>query len=168
MAMAESDVVILQGNVIVACFIMSQRQTEFVTLALSKWTRSRIVAKFRVSYARSCKAPKSRRRQKKHKYWEPLSLLNLALHISKCHAVDPSLTRQTTAFPSTPQKCNISDISFRIWSTETTPTKPVKPETDIQHLQDILIANILRALYGNLHVKAIWPRERKLNLCYEQ
>lgn len=78
--------------------------------------------------------------------------------VSKPDASDPSSPRQSSTLPSTSQKRNISDTSFGTRSTETTPTKLIKPETDIQHLQDILVANILRVLYGKLHVKVTWPR----------
>jgi hypothetical protein len=87
---------------------------------------------------------------------------------SKRGMVEPSLPRQPSTLPSTPQKRNTSDTSFGTRSTETTPTKLVKPETDVQHLQNDMVADVLDSLYGRDYIKVDWPRGRKLNLCYEQ
>lgn len=88
--------------------------------------------------------------------------------VSKDDAPDSSLRRYPVTLPSTPQKRNISDTSFGTRSTESTPTKLVKPETDIQQLQNDLVGDVLEALYDKVHVKVTWVRGRKLNLCYEQ
>jgi hypothetical protein len=91
-----------------------------------------------------------------------------SITISKLDTADSPLPRQPSTFASTPQKRNISDTSFGTRSTETTPTKLAKPETDIQELQNDFVKDVFRALYGKRRVKVEWPRGRKLNLCYEQ
>ena len=58
-----------------------------------------------------------------------------------------SLPRLPTTLPVTPQKRNVSDSSFGAHSTETTPTKWVKPEASIQELQNTLVRDVLFSLY---------------------
>jgi hypothetical protein len=87
--------------------------------------------------------------------------------ISKHDASESSLPRYPSTLPSTPQKRTTSDTSFGTHSTESTPTKLVKPETDIQQLQNDLVRDVLSAVYGRFYAGVTWPRGRKLNLCYE-
>jgi hypothetical protein len=51
--------------------------------------------------------------------------------------------------PSTPQKRNVSDTSFGSRSLNTTPKKLKKPETHVQHLQNMLVSEIFEALYDS-------------------
>jgi hypothetical protein len=81
---------------------------------------------------------------------------------------DSSLPRHPVTTPSITQKRSLSNTSFEPRSTESTPIKLVKPETDIQQLQNDLVGDVLSALYGKVHIKVTWPRGRKLNLCYER
>ena len=69
---------------------------------------------------------------------------------------------------STPQKRNFSDTSFGTRSTETTPTKLVKPEPSIQDLQGVLVRDVLNALYVIPRVPVPWARGRtNMFLSYE-
>jgi len=71
-----------------------------------------------------------------------------------------SLPRLPTTIPATPQKRNVSDSSFGTHSTETTPTKWVKPEASIQHVQINLVEDVLFSLYrGNVPIS--WARGRR-------
>ena len=71
-----------------------------------------------------------------------------------------SLPRLPSTIYVTPQKRNVSDSSFGTHSTETTPTKWVKPEASIQHVQINLVEDVLFSLYrGNVPIS--WARGRR-------
>jgi hypothetical protein len=74
--------------------------------------------------------------------------------------------RQPSTFPTTPQKRNISDTSFGARSAETTPTKLVKPEAEIQRLQSTLVDDILEALYDQSFIEVEWAEGRELTIQY--
>jgi len=71
-----------------------------------------------------------------------------------------SLPRLPTTVPVTPQKRTVSDSSFGTHSTETTPTKWVKPEGSIQHLQNELVQDMLFSLYRG-KVPITWAKGRR-------
>jgi len=81
-------------------------------------------------------------------------------------AIKPPSTSSTAALPRlpstisvTPQKRNVSDSSFGTHSTDTTPTKWVKPEASIQHLQNLLVSEVLFHLHRG-KVPINWVRGR--------
>jgi hypothetical protein len=73
--------------------------------------------------------------------------------------------------PITPQKRNISNgsaTSYGPESTDSTPTRMVKPESSIQELQGTLVYDIFDALYDSDFIQVKWARGRKnLRLIYE-
>ena len=76
--------------------------------------------------------------------------------------------RQPSTLPATPQNRNVSDSSFGKRSTETTPTKLIKPESSIQNLQNTFVQDVLDALYDSDFIRMPWARGRKnLRLIYE-
>lgn len=79
-----------------------------------------------------------------------------------------SAPRQPSTLPSTPQKRNISDTSFGPRSTQTTPTKLIKPESSIQNLQNTLIQEVHDAIYYAAVIRMPWPRGRtNMRLVYQ-
>jgi hypothetical protein len=70
-----------------------------------------------------------------------------------------------STIPVTPQKRNISDTPFGTRSTETTPTKLIKPETTVQELQNDLVNEIILSVY-NGDIPIPWVRGRTLFLSY--
>jgi hypothetical protein len=76
--------------------------------------------------------------------------------------------RQPSSLPSTPQKRDFSDTSFGTRSTETTPSKLTKPESSIQNLQNMLVYDVLDAIYDAAFIRVPWARGRKnMRLNYE-
>ena len=79
-----------------------------------------------------------------------------------------SAPRQPNTLPSTPQKRNISDTSFGPRSTNTTPTKLIKPESSIQDLQNTLVREVRGAIYHAAVIRMPWPRGRtNMRLVYQ-
>lgn len=92
----------------------------------------------------------------------------------------PSLS---TTLPSTPQtskphfppssyqtpdkKRKVSDTSFEIHSTETTPNKLVQPEAKVQALQNTFVKNIINELWMG-EIKVPWVKGRHVFLSYTE
>jgi hypothetical protein len=53
-------------------------------------------------------------------------------------------------------------------STETTPKKLLKPEAVIQGLQNLLVLNIMEALFHDNSIPLKWPRGRKMGIYYAE
>jgi len=79
----------------------------------------------------------------------------------------PSTPRLPSTLPSTPQKRSLSGTTNGTRSTGSTPTKLVKPEKDIQWLQDTLAADVIMAIFERPYIPVTWARGRKMNLIYE-
>jgi hypothetical protein len=80
----------------------------------------------------------------------------------------PSAPRLPSTLPSTPQKRNLSGTSNGNRSTSSTPTKLVKPEKDIQWLQDTLATEVIKAIFEKPYIPVTWARGRtRMNLIYE-
>ena len=76
--------------------------------------------------------------------------------------------RLPSALPSTPQKRDFSGTSFGPRSTEGTPITLIKPEPNIQDLQNTLVRDVLRAIYGSPYIRVPWARGRQnMRLSYE-
>ena len=76
--------------------------------------------------------------------------------------------RQSSVSPTTPQKRKVSAASFGTDSAETTPVKLVKPEPNIQNLQNAIVYDILDAIYHTDVIRVPWARGRKnMRLQYE-
>lgn len=65
----------------------------------------------------------------------------------------------TSSIAQTPTKRKISETSFGTRSTETTPTKLVSAEANIQNLQDAIVRDVIVGLYGT-GVPIKWARNR--------
>lgn len=81
---------------------------------------------------------------------------------------NPTTPRYPSTMPSTPQKRNASEASLDPKSTETTPKKLLKPEAVIQSLQNLLVLNIMEALFHDNSIPLKWPRGRKMGMYYAE
>jgi hypothetical protein len=91
---------------------------------------------------------------------------NANIHLKREDSSTGIEPRKPKTSPSTLQKRNVSDTSFGSRSPNTTPKKLKKPETHVQHLQNMLVSEILDALYDNDNVRIDWARGRNLRLFY--
>ena len=73
---------------------------------------------------------------------------------------------QDTTFPKTPEKRKVSDSSFGLKSTETTPQKQIVKEPIIQALQNNFVEDIVEALWSGDEIPLPWVRVNLTHLEY--
>ena len=71
-----------------------------------------------------------------------------------------------TSFPQTPEKRKVSDGSFGLKSTETTPQRRMVKEVNVQALQNNFIEDILDAVWGKQYILLNWVRLKTSKLIY--